>query len=385
MGSYTGPEEDDPYAVGPSPGNTRDRSRFSSKDKLSLSFNESGAERDEELVLQAQMRDRIRQLEGNVAKLEALDAQRIEYRRELISAAAEANRASFAPITVEVSGLVADIGVGVGHGLQNLALGAAEPMLQVADVMQASLKMLHGSVTGDYESLTPLSGMGAQLGETGGGTSDGLLITGKNVVSMLPPVAAAQVGWGVGSSLYKGDVAGVTENVVGGAAVFGGARAAGLGQYGFREVPVSSMGTMGRQRGAIGLEPFGPERSTTYKFGEKPKNSPDLNKWVKKGGSVWSELDGTWVYKDVEGNVVRYPNGFPDYKGAGFVRQEVKIETVPDHYYDFKNADQSAPLGPKQPENTWHHHEDGATMQEINMIIHNRFTHRGGVSTKKRG
>ncbi|WP_193385096.1 HNH endonuclease, partial [Rhodanobacter spathiphylli] len=45
----------------------------------------------------------------------------------------------------------------------------------------------------------------------------------------------------------------------------------------------------------------------------------------------------------------------------------------------------SAPLGPKLYENTWHHHQNGTTMEEVNKIIHSRFTHRGGVSIKRNG
>ena len=119
--------------------------------------------------------------------------------------------------------------------------------------------------------------------------------------------------------------------------------------------------------------------------GIKPMNSPNPEKWVTNGGTVWHELDGTWVYQDHAGNVVRYPNGFPDFQGGGYVRQSVDIETVPNHTADFINADKVAPLGQKLPENTWHHHQNETTMEEINKIIHSRFTHRGGVSIKNRG
>ncbi|WP_445375112.1 HNH endonuclease [Photorhabdus tasmaniensis] len=33
--------------------------------------------------------------------------------------------------------------------------------------------------------------------------------------------------------------------------------------------------------------------------------------------------------------------------------------------------------------NTWHHHENGRTMQEVPKNIHKPFTHRGGVSKIK--
>ncbi|WP_221620726.1 HNH endonuclease [Tannerella forsythia] len=39
---------------------------------------------------------------------------------------------------------------------------------------------------------------------------------------------------------------------------------------------------------------------------------------------------------------------------------------------------------PKIDGTTWHHHEDGMTMQEVNSDIHDRFTHRGGVSKTKK-
>ncbi|WP_440963534.1 HNH endonuclease [Massilia sp. GER05] len=115
----------------------------------------------------------------------------------------------------------------------------------------------------------------------------------------------------------------------------------------------------------------------------KPLNSPNPQKWIDNGGSVWNELDGTWVYSDKVGNVVRYPNGFPDFEGGGYVRQSVDIDMVPNHTTDFINANKTAPLGPKLPTNTWHHNENGVTMQEIDKIIHSRFTHRGGVSIMK--
>jgi hypothetical protein len=118
-------------------------------------------------------------------------------------------------------------------------------------------------------------------------------------------------------------------------------------------------------------------------FAAKPMNSPAPQKWIDNGGTIWNELDGTWVYSDIAGNTVRYPNGYPDFAGGGYVRQSVDIRTVPNHTSDFLNANKAAPLGQKLPTNTWHHHENGTTMQEIDRIIHSRFTHRGGVSIKR--
>ncbi|MCA9206092.1 MAG: hypothetical protein KDA59_23735, partial [Planctomycetales bacterium] len=80
--------------------------------------------------------------------------------------------------------------------------------------------------------------------------------------------------------------------------------------------------------------------------GTKPLNSPDPVKWVnEKGGTVWNELDGTWVYKDIDGNVVRYPGGYPDFEGAGFVRQQVDIDMTTVRPIDDGLANAAAPLG----------------------------------------
>ncbi|NQK93772.1 HNH endonuclease [Streptococcus suis] len=41
--------------------------------------------------------------------------------------------------------------------------------------------------------------------------------------------------------------------------------------------------------------------------------------------------------------------------------------------------------GKSDPENTWHHHQDGKTLQLVDRKIHRRFTHRGGISIKRNG
>ncbi|WP_223569265.1 RHS repeat-associated core domain-containing protein [Pseudomonas sp. BF-R-26] len=120
----------------------------------------------------------------------------------------------------------------------------------------------------------------------------------------------------------------------------------------------------------------------------KPPNSPDLAKWLDKGGSVHMEIDGkVWVYTDWEGNTVRYPGGHPD-----FTPYEIQRTDVPDlkgnHGKtpggDFGKADARAPNGMADyKNNTWHHHQNMVTMQEVPKKIHNRFTHSGGVKNLK--
>ncbi len=116
----------------------------------------------------------------------------------------------------------------------------------------------------------------------------------------------------------------------------------------------------------------------------KPKNSPDINKWYNGNGKISIDNSGIWTYHGWEGHSVSYPNGYPEFKSAGMVIQEVDIGSFVDRTSDYKKADLLAPNGPRDAaNNTWHHHEDGKTLQEIDSILHKRFTHRGGISLKK--
>ena len=118
-------------------------------------------------------------------------------------------------------------------------------------------------------------------------------------------------------------------------------------------------------------------------FTNKPKYSPNPEKWVKNNGTVEVDEMGIWTYTNSSGQSVRYKNQYPDFKEAGVVRQEVNIGEFKNYSSDFKRADELAPMGPKLEEDTWHHSEDGKTMQEINKKIHKEFTHAGGMSLKK--
>ena len=52
---------------------------------------------------------------------------------------------------------------------------------------------------------------------------------------------------------------------------------------------------------------------------------------------------------------------------------------------DFDKADAKAGSRADYKNNTWHHHENMKTMQEVPKSIHDEFTHRGGVSNIKKG
>ncbi len=115
----------------------------------------------------------------------------------------------------------------------------------------------------------------------------------------------------------------------------------------------------------------------------KPLYSPVVVKWLEKGGRI-SIKNGNWEYTDSRGISVTYKNNYPDFKGSGHVVQEVDIGEFKNRSADFRLADRLAPNGPISPNNSWHHHEDKKTLQEIDKEVHRIFTHKGGMSKMKK-
>ena len=114
----------------------------------------------------------------------------------------------------------------------------------------------------------------------------------------------------------------------------------------------------------------------------KPLNSPAIDAWYGKNGTISIDENGVWTYHDWEGNSVFYPNGYPDFKSAGMVRQEAPIGPFVERNKDFAKAREMGYI--KSADGTWHHHEDGVTLQEVETILHDRFRHRGGISNLKK-
>ena len=92
------------------------------------------------------------------------------------------------------------------------------------------------------------------------------------------------------------------------------------------------------------------------------------------------------TYTDWEGNSVVYTGDVADF--GPHSRIEVEIDDmVGDHYHDYKAANKEANYGDgayDHPDNTTWHHKDTTTMQNADSVIHTRFTHKGGASTKKK-
>jgi hypothetical protein len=68
--------------------------------------------------------------------------------------------------------------------------------------------------------------------------------------------------------------------------------------------------------------------------------------------------------------------GYPDFSGVA--KAEVQITQTGSRAGDFRAANEAAGLK-KTPEGyTWHHHQDGKTMQLVPRDIHSQTGHTGG-------
>lgn len=79
------------------------------------------------------------------------------------------------------------------------------------------------------------------------------------------------------------------------------------------------------------------------------------------------------------GDVWFKPNGCPDF--TPFAIYEVKVEgLIGDHDKDFKLANKAAGIKELPEDYTWHHVEDGITMQAVPKDLHKAVKHTGGSS-----
>jgi RHS repeat-associated protein len=69
-------------------------------------------------------------------------------------------------------------------------------------------------------------------------------------------------------------------------------------------------------------------------------------------------------------------NGFPDFSGVA--KAEVKIVGTGNRAGDFRAANEAAGLSRTPEGHTWHHHQDGTTMQLVPRDIHSKTGHTGG-------
>lgn len=120
---------------------------------------------------------------------------------------------------------------------------------------------------------------------------------------------------------------------------------------------------------------------------------PTTGKWNppnSKGHGTWTSDDGKYS--------IEYKEGFPDFStakgppGTPIMKGKVEIEMKGNHTTDFTAADEAMRKihgqDWKRPGNyTWHHHEDGVTMELVRKDVHNKASsgaaHTGGASITK--
>lgn len=72
--------------------------------------------------------------------------------------------------------------------------------------------------------------------------------------------------------------------------------------------------------------------------------------------------------------------GYPDFRAAGAVKVEVKIKPTGSRLGDDKAANRVAGFAKTPDGYTWHHHQDGTTMQLVPRYLHEKTGHTGGFS-----
>jgi RHS repeat-associated protein len=77
-------------------------------------------------------------------------------------------------------------------------------------------------------------------------------------------------------------------------------------------------------------------------------------------------------------------DGFPDFRAAGVVEREVQITYTGTRAGDAKAANKAAGLGSTPDGMTWHHHQDGKTMQLVPKDVHGDTGHTGGFRLEKK-
>ncbi|HZA02773.1 MAG TPA: HNH endonuclease [Hyphomicrobiaceae bacterium] len=69
--------------------------------------------------------------------------------------------------------------------------------------------------------------------------------------------------------------------------------------------------------------------------------------------------------------------GFPDFSGVA--TKTVRVPHTGDRTADFRAANRGAGLPDTPPGMTWHHHQDGQTMQLVPLDVHRRMGHTRSI------
>jgi DNase/tRNase domain of colicin-like bacteriocin len=102
-----------------------------------------------------------------------------------------------------------------------------------------------------------------------------------------------------------------------------------------------------------------------------------------KGNSKWTSEDGKYS--------IDYKDGYPDFStaktpdGRPAVHTEVEIPQTGKNSTDFSEANKAAGFKETPEGYTWHHKEDGVTMQLVDSKVHDRSMSRGGSGASHTG
>ena len=137
------------------------------------------------------------------------------------------------------------------------------------------------------------------------------------------------------------------------------------------------------------------QAATTYAKGPQNagRGAPVYSRWVnEKGHTVYSNRDGSVIYQRKDGVAVTYRkaadgNAYPDF--TPYAKKTVQIdEPFARGTSNYRAANEKAGLkdlgGGTLEGYTWHHHQDGKTMQLVPIDINKEFSHYGGVSNTKK-
>ena len=120
----------------------------------------------------------------------------------------------------------------------------------------------------------------------------------------------------------------------------------------------------------------------------KPQQ-PVAKKWTEKGGTIQENADGSTTYTRADGVAVTYDKeGYPDFTPYRHPTvKDVEIEFTGSYPKDNKAADKAAGITAEKRDSedyTWHHHQDGKTMQLIKEDVHKDFVHTGGMARARK-
>jgi len=137
-----------------------------------------------------------------------------------------------------------------------------------------------------------------------------------------------------------------------------------------------------------GATATGPRQAPVDRGTRKP-HQPNAKKWLDNGGSIDEKADGTTTYTRSDGVKVTYnKEGFPDFTPYRHPTvKDVQIEFSGKYEKDFALADKAAGITEELRElqkYTWHHHQDGKTMQLIRRDVHKDFFHSGGMANTRK-